>query len=193
MEEADLQLPDRIPVLAPAQEWRTVWDSAIDRSALGGAIQSRFEGVVTYYDRPAPEGRPSRLKPRKKRRPYQSNLVLDWATLPPVQRLELLTSHDLARQEKQKLELLRSLLTYFHYATKETRAEIYRAEIDRINEVAAKAQDRWQSRQLDHPDQLDHTNNSDHPTNFDHRDNNFDLEWTDDISTPGRHHRKGPD
>ena len=42
--------------------------------------------------------------------------MLDWATLHPVERLELLTTHDLARQEKQKLELLRHLLTYYHYA-----------------------------------------------------------------------------
>lgn len=30
-------------------------------------------------------------------------------------------THDLAKREKQKLELLRSMLTYFHYASKETR------------------------------------------------------------------------
>ena len=59
-------------------------------------------------------------------------MVLDWASLPPVQRIELMTNHDLAKREKQKLELLRSLLTYFHYATKETRTDVFRAEIERI-------------------------------------------------------------
>jgi len=61
---------------------------------------------------------------------------LDWATLHPVERLELLTTHDLARQEKQKLELLRNLLTYYHYAACESREEVLRAEIDRVRAAA---------------------------------------------------------
>ena len=62
--------------------------------------------------------------------------MLDWGTLHPVERLELLTTHDLARKEKQKLELLRGILTYFHYATRETREEVLRAEIKRVNAAA---------------------------------------------------------
>jgi len=61
---------------------------------------------------------------------------LDWATLHPVERLELLTTHNLARQEKQKLELLRNLLTYYHYAACESREEVLRAEIDRVRPAA---------------------------------------------------------
>ena len=57
-------------------------------------------------------------------------MVLDWDSLPPVQRIELMTTHDLAKREKQKLELLRSLLTYFHYASKETRPDVFRSEIE---------------------------------------------------------------
>jgi hypothetical protein len=38
-------------------------------------------------------------------------VVLDWDTLPPVQRIELMTSHNHAKREKQKLELLRNLVT----------------------------------------------------------------------------------
>jgi hypothetical protein len=47
----ELQLPRQLPTLAPGQEWRTVWDSALDRTELGEAIESRFPGTVTYYDR----------------------------------------------------------------------------------------------------------------------------------------------
>jgi hypothetical protein len=78
-------------------------------------------------------------------------VVLDWDALPPVQRIELMTTHDLAKREKQKLELLRSLLTYFHYASKETRADVFRSEIERINNAVAETQDRWRARQLDAP------------------------------------------
>ena len=126
-----------------------VWDSALDRAEIGGGIESRFTGSVTYYDRPD--------KPRgwrfwgRERQPLETNVVLDWDALPPVQRIELMTTHDLAKREKQKLELLRSLLTYFHYASKETRADVFRAEIERINNAVAETQDRWRARQLDAP------------------------------------------
>ena len=47
-----LNLPAEIPYLAPSQEWRIVWDSALDRRELGEAIASRFDGAVTYDDEP---------------------------------------------------------------------------------------------------------------------------------------------
>src|ERR1700704_6203835 len=49
---APLNLPAEIPYLAPSQEWRIVWDSALDRRELGEAIASRFDGAVIYYDEP---------------------------------------------------------------------------------------------------------------------------------------------
>src|SRR6201996_8191759 len=146
---AELKLPSELPVLAPGQEWRMVWDSALDRAEIGGGIESRFTGTVSYYDRPeAPRG--WRFWGRD-RSALQTDVVLDWAALPPVQRIELMTTHDLAKREKQKLELLRSLLTYFHYASKETRPDVFRSEIDRINLAVAETQDRWRTRQLDQP------------------------------------------
>ncbi|EFD45972.1 hypothetical exported protein, partial [Mycobacterium tuberculosis T17] len=71
-----------------------------------------------------------------------------------VARIELMTTHDLAKREKQKLELLRSLLTYFHYASKETRPDVFRSEIDRINRAAAETQDRWRARQVEVPTEV---------------------------------------
>lgn len=134
-----LNLPSEIPYLAPSQEWRMVWDSALDRRELGEAIASRFDGAVTYYDRPASDKRRRR---RAGRRQYRSTAVLDWATLHPVDRLELLTTHDLARQQKQKLELLRNLLTYYHFAVNESREEVLRSEIERVRNAANAMRDR---------------------------------------------------
>ena len=71
--------------------------------------------------------------------------MLDWATLHPVERMELLTAHDLARQEKQKLELLRNLLTYFHYAANESREEVLRTEINRMRAVADALRERYRA------------------------------------------------
>ena len=43
-----LKLPAEIPYLAPSQEWRTVWDSALDRKQLGESIASRFAGGLCF-------------------------------------------------------------------------------------------------------------------------------------------------
>lgn len=148
-----LQLPEELTVLAPNQEWRTVWDSAIDRAELGEGIESRFTGTVSYYDTPE---EPKGWFGRGKRTRYENKVTLDWGDLPPVRRVELMTTHDLAKREKQKLELLRSLLSYFHYASKETRPDVFRAEIERINGAAREIQDRLRGRE-----QLDGAGNTD--------------------------------
>ena len=139
-----LKLPTEIPYLAPTQEWRTVWDSALDRKQLGESIGSRFAGAVTFYNEPN-SSRQGKSKQKRTRHQFRTPAVLDWATLHPVERLELLTSHDLARQEKQKLELLRGLLTYYHYATTESRHEALQSEINRINAAANEQRDRYRS------------------------------------------------
>ena len=148
-EVVELQLPRELPVLAPGQEWRMVWDSALDRAEIGTGIESRFAGSVIYHDRP---DKPRGWRFWRRERPVlETNVVLDWDELPPVQRIELMTTHDLAKREKQKLELLRGLLTYFHYASKETRPEVFRSEIERINRAVQETQDRWRTQQLDAP------------------------------------------
>lgn len=153
-EVVELELPSELPHLAPGQEWRTVWDSAISREELGGSIRSRFDGTVRYTDTPRPaDGRNTRAW--KRRRSFESKVSLDWGALQPVQRLELLTTHDLAKREKQKLELLRTVLTYFHYASKETQPEVFRQEIERMKGAVAETQDRWRTRQLDQTTELD--------------------------------------
>lgn len=145
----ELQLPRELPVLAPGQEWRIVWDSALDRAEIGNRIESRFTGSVIYYDRPE---QPRGWRFWRRGRPaLETKVVLDWDALPPVQRIELMTTHDLAKREKQKLELLRGLLTYFHYASKETRPDVFRSEIERINVAVQETQDRWRTRQLEAP------------------------------------------
>jgi hypothetical protein len=140
-----LNLPAEIPYLAPSQEFRIVWDSALDRRELGETIASRFDGAVTYSDQPSTKGS------KRAGRQFRSAAVLDWATLHPVERLELLTTHDLARQEKQKLELLRNLLTYYHYAASESREEVLRSEINRVRTAADKMRERLTTAQAKAP------------------------------------------
>ena len=164
---AELQLPRALASLAPGQEWRTVWDSALDRAEFGDSIESQFSGTVTYFDQPDhPQG-----FWRRTRRPLETPVVLDWDSLPPVQRIELMTNHDRAKREKQKLELLRNLVTYFHYATKETQPDVFRSEIERIKRAAEETQDRWRTRQLDAPTDVS-------------------LRWGDAAADLGRHRQR---
>ena len=168
-----LQLPQEIPYLAPSQEWRTVWDSALDRKQLGEAIASRFDGAITYYDEPPENGKPSGRK-------FRNTAVLDWATLPPVDRMELLTTHDRARQEKQKLELLRAVLAYYQYAAKETDEQTLRTEINRVKALGNEVRERWRSR-------YEVTDDDEDDDDFDDDDPETDL-----INPPvrtGRRHR----
>jgi hypothetical protein len=72
--------------------------------------------------------------------------------------LELLTTHDLARQGKQKLELLRNLLTYYHYATSESREEVLRVEINRVRAAADELRERYRAEY--HHEPADHQVNA---------------------------------
>lgn len=152
---AELDLPSELTYLAPGQEWRTVWDSALSREELGGNIRSRFDGKLTYFDQPRPDREQGVSRMWNKRQEFETKVTLDWATLQPVQRLDLMTSHDLAKREKQKLELLRTVLTYFHHASKETQPELFRAEIDRMNRAIKEVQDRTRTTQFDRTTELD--------------------------------------
>ena len=152
---AELDLPSELTYLAPGQEWRTVWDSAPSREELGGNIRSRFDGTLTYFDQPRPDREQGVSKMWNKRVAFDTKVTLDWATLQPVKRLDLMTGHDLAKREKQKLELLRTVLTYFHHMSKESRPELFRAEIDRMNLAINEVQDRHRTMQLDQTTELD--------------------------------------
>jgi hypothetical protein len=115
--------------------------------------------------------------------------VLDWATLHPVERMELLTTHDLARQEKQKLELLRNLLTYYHYATSESREEVLRVEINRVRAAADELRDRYRAEYNHTPVKQDYAParvNDNYPVPIDDNEA-FDEAHTTIIN--GRHHR----
>ena len=53
-EVTHLWLPETIAVLAPGQEWRTVWDSAVRRAKYhkrGGELQTQFVGRVDFDDK----------------------------------------------------------------------------------------------------------------------------------------------
>jgi hypothetical protein len=170
-EVAPLPMPETLPVLAPGQEWRTVWDSQIDREELGEAIETRFEGVLNYADAPAGDG-----KGNGKRREYQTKIDLDWDSLQPAERLESLIGHDFSRRERHKLELLRSMLTYYSYATKENRTDVLQSEIERMNRAAEETQER-----------LRDNNNYEPPTDI------VDIRWMRDHQAAaddpaGRHH-----
>lgn len=68
----ELYIPEEIAVLAPGQEWRTLWDSAIEREHHRNkndgqdVLGSRFEGTVSFED----SGGSS----------YTNRAILDWGS-----------------------------------------------------------------------------------------------------------------
>lgn len=44
-------VPDRIPVLAPGQEWRSLWDSMVRREKYSGTLQDQYGGLVEFDDK----------------------------------------------------------------------------------------------------------------------------------------------
>jgi hypothetical protein len=62
-EEVDsLYVPKKIAVLAPGQEWRTMWDSAVRRENYRGELQDHYGGFVEFDDRIDPD-KPSYRNP----------------------------------------------------------------------------------------------------------------------------------
>ncbi|WP_240563161.1 hypothetical protein [Mycobacterium sp. IS-1264] len=57
-----LYVPQSIAVLAPGQEWRTVWDSAARRRKYEGTLQDQFIGHVDFDDKMIPD-KPSYRNP----------------------------------------------------------------------------------------------------------------------------------
>ncbi|WP_286144134.1 hypothetical protein [Mycobacterium sp. D16R24] len=57
-----LYVPESIAVLAPGQEWRTVWDSAVRREEYLGPLQAKYIGRVDFDDKMLPD-KPSYSNP----------------------------------------------------------------------------------------------------------------------------------
>jgi hypothetical protein len=58
----ELYVPKRIAVLAPGQEWRTVWFSAVKRAKYEGELRTHFVGNVQFDDKMNPDPRDERYK-----------------------------------------------------------------------------------------------------------------------------------
>jgi len=58
-----LYVPENIAVLAPGQEWRTVWDSVVRREKFKGKLQNQYGGFVEFDDRVVGPGKRSYRNP----------------------------------------------------------------------------------------------------------------------------------
>ncbi|WP_166906166.1 hypothetical protein [Mycobacterium sp. DL440] len=61
-EVTSLYFPQNIAVLAPGQDWRTSWDSGIEREEYKGELQTQFVGHVEFDDKMNPD-KPSYRNP----------------------------------------------------------------------------------------------------------------------------------
>ena len=84
-----LAIPETIPILAPNQEWRALWDHAPDHISTDG-IKNRHEGTVKYTD-------------VNRAILYETPVVLDFNLLKDTQRIDRKTVHDVAKILKSDL------------------------------------------------------------------------------------------
>ncbi|WP_431236706.1 hypothetical protein ACQ86B_17395 [Mycolicibacterium aichiense] len=73
-EVTSLYVPDNIAVLAPGQEWRTLWDSAVRRENYKGTLQNQFVGHVDFDDKMIAD------KPSF-RNPISLDIKMFWSTM----------------------------------------------------------------------------------------------------------------
>lgn len=102
-------IPDQIPILAPGQEWRALWDHAPDHFAASG-IKSRHEGVITYRgDR---KKRQHWFAPwRTDYARHESPVLLDFELLKDTRRVNRRKIHDVANTLDKQLKNVDKQLT----------------------------------------------------------------------------------
>lgn len=70
-----LLMPKKIAVLAPGQEWRTVWDSVVRRENFKGELQDQYGGFVDFDDKVDGPGK------RTYRNPIALDIRMFWNTM----------------------------------------------------------------------------------------------------------------
>lgn len=83
-----VRIPEVIPILAPGQEWRTTWDSAIRREETLG-LDDHFTGTVRYRD--------------SKQNSYSTPAIFEWASLKTTMRLEQKGTHHISKTLSDQL------------------------------------------------------------------------------------------
>ena len=74
-EVTHLLMPKTIAVLAPGQEWRTVWDSAVRRKNFKGKLKDQYGGFVDFDDKVDGPGK------RSYRNPIALDIKMFWNTM----------------------------------------------------------------------------------------------------------------
>lgn len=90
-EEPGLVIPD-LPVLVPGQDWRTIWDSTIDR--YKSDLPSRYVAKVRYRD-------------SRGRRSFEYDYVLDWDALMTGERITSYETHHVAEALREIRKILK--------------------------------------------------------------------------------------
>ncbi|MFD3461656.1 hypothetical protein ACFWVM_18235 [Nocardia fluminea] len=90
----DLWIPAAIPILAPGQEWRTLWDMS-NRRFKHGELPSRHEATVTYTNSGGSE--------------FTTQAVLDWDSLRDTRAVTVKTLHNVAENIHKQNEHLKAI------------------------------------------------------------------------------------
>lgn len=79
--DENVWLPDRIPVLVPGQEWRTLWDTGLSR--VKSDLPDHHDATITYRD--------------SQNHAYTVCAALDWRTFKDQESVTVYGAHDAAK------------------------------------------------------------------------------------------------
>jgi hypothetical protein len=89
-DEEEVAMPEVIPILAPGQEWRTLWDNGLKRKKTD--LPDKHVGTVSYEGLPNADGTISQLA---------TPTVIDWSIYKSRRWVEVRTAHDSAKSLRE--------------------------------------------------------------------------------------------
>ena len=115
---ADVALP-QFPILAPGQEWRTVWDSAVERKQYLEVLQKKFEeGKISQdeYDQQnlTPRHQATVTYHDSRKRTLRTPSVIDFDQRNGTTWLDTKTMHDLTKLLEKQFDVQNNLIGKIH-------------------------------------------------------------------------------
>ncbi|GJP28819.1 hypothetical protein NJB18091_15660 [Mycobacterium marinum] len=133
----DVPVPARIPILAPGQSWKTVWDTATDRKdhMIDLDRKLREEKISTEeYEAQIPRSRHTatvNYTDSKRIKRYETDAELDFNMLDGTTRVDIQTMHDLTKKVESLRDHVQGISDTLQNYTKEHKGVwVYPADAD---------------------------------------------------------------
>jgi hypothetical protein len=133
----DVPVPSRIPILAPGQAWRTIWDEATERVEHKRELDKKLGNVEIsleeYYNQIPRRRHTAKITYTDSRRvrQYQTDAELDFNLLDGATQIDIRTVHDLTKLVESLRDQIRGMTNILEGFTKEHKGVwVYPADAD---------------------------------------------------------------